>query len=85
MKFYSTRNSNNRVSFREAVFQGLAPDGGLYNPAEYPDLSDLFKSMDSKTSFIESSSALSSVILKDDLTPERAQSVCRRAFPSNRN
>ncbi len=81
MKFYSTRNRENMVSFREAVFQGLAPDGGLYNPAEYPDLSDLFKSMDSKTSFIESSSALSSVVLKDDLTPDRAQSVCRKAFP----
>ncbi|MDX9799895.1 MAG: threonine synthase, partial [Spirochaetia bacterium] len=81
MKFYSTRNKKNMVSFREAVFQGLSPDGGLYNPAGYPDLSDLFKSMNSSTSFIESSTALSSVILKDDLTPDRAESICRTAFP----
>ena len=81
MKFYSTRNKNHLASFREAVFQGLSPDGGLYNPAEMPDLSALFSSMDKNTSFTDSSSMLASEILKDDLSPERAESVCRKAFP----
>ena len=37
MRFRSTRGGNS-VSFCEAVAQGLAPDGGLYLPEEFPDL-----------------------------------------------
>lgn len=32
MRFYSTSNHNHRVSLKEAVVRGLAPDGGLYMP-----------------------------------------------------
>ena len=34
MKFYSTQNKELRVSFDEAVWLGLAPDGGLFMPEE---------------------------------------------------
>ncbi len=33
MKFVSTRGKSPPVAFREALFAGLAPDGGLYVPA----------------------------------------------------
>ncbi len=36
MKYYSTNQKSHRVSFSEAVVNGLAPDGGLYMPSEYP-------------------------------------------------
>lgn len=39
MRFRSTRGSSS-VSFSEAVAQGLAPDGGLYLPEEFPDFSE---------------------------------------------
>lgn len=32
MKYYSLNNKSNKVSFQEAVIQGLAPDKGLYFP-----------------------------------------------------
>jgi threonine synthase len=32
MKYYSLNNKNTKVSFQEAVVQGLAPDSGLYFP-----------------------------------------------------
>ncbi len=32
MKFFSTRNRNNIVDYKRAIFEGLAPDGGLYLP-----------------------------------------------------
>lgn len=32
MKYYSLNNKDNKVSFKEAVIQGLAPDKGLYFP-----------------------------------------------------
>lgn len=38
MKFYSTNNRNIRVSLRDAVIQGLAPDNGLYMPESIPAL-----------------------------------------------
>lgn len=32
MKFYSTANKTLRTTFRDAIIQGLAPDGGLFMP-----------------------------------------------------
>lgn len=39
MRYLSTRGGSEPVSFCEAVAQGLAPDGGLYLPESFPDLS----------------------------------------------
>ena len=41
MRFVSTRGQSDPVGFSEAVAQGLAPDGGLYLPEVFPDLSTL--------------------------------------------
>ncbi len=38
MNYYSTNNKNLKVSLREAVIQGLAPNNGLYMPETIPDL-----------------------------------------------
>lgn len=43
MQYYSLQNHQHRVSFREAVIQGLAPDKGLYFPSEIPKLDKYFK------------------------------------------
>ena len=40
MRFVSTRGQSGSVEFCEAVSQGLAPDGGLYLPETFPDLSE---------------------------------------------
>ena len=42
MRFHSTRGGPS-VSFTEAVAQGLAPDGGLYLPRQFPDFSSELK------------------------------------------
>lgn len=39
MNFLSTNGKSPAVSFREALFQGMAPDGGLYVPERFPQLS----------------------------------------------
>jgi len=39
MKFYSTRKKTPEVDFITAIFQGLAPDGGLYMPRMIPQFS----------------------------------------------
>ncbi|MAZ60694.1 MAG: threonine synthase [Candidatus Marinimicrobia bacterium] len=43
MKFYSTNNKTNKVSFKEALMQGLPLDNGLYMPVSIPDQSKLVK------------------------------------------
>ena len=44
MRYYSTRNKNDAVSFAAAALTGLAPDGGLYVPEEVPQYSAAVKS-----------------------------------------
>ena len=39
MEFSSTRGLSDSVGFTQAVAEGLAPDGGLYLPQTFPDLS----------------------------------------------
>ena len=39
MRFRSTRDAQRTAGFGEALIQGLAPDGGLYVPTEWPRLS----------------------------------------------
>ncbi len=41
MRFASTRGKTPEVSFSQALLQGLAPDGGLYVPQQWPDLAQL--------------------------------------------
>ena len=38
MRFVSTRDPAVTVGFAEALEQGLAPDGGLYGPSEWPEV-----------------------------------------------
>jgi threonine synthase len=42
MKYYSLNKKSNKVSFQEAVIQGLAPDRGLYFPEVIDKLPDSF-------------------------------------------
>lgn len=81
MKLASTRSPGSVVSFREAIFQGLAPDGGLYQPVEYPDFSELFDSLDSSSSFLDVATAITTKLLGDELSAEDIKLLCRKAFP----
>ena len=40
MKYISTRGQSPALSFSEILLGGLAPDGGLYLPAHYPQFND---------------------------------------------
>ncbi|HUZ18535.1 MAG TPA: threonine synthase, partial [Spirochaetia bacterium] len=53
MQFVSTRGGKDEISFEEAVFRGLAPDGGLYVPTTVPDLRALVDSLDGEITFTD--------------------------------
>ncbi|MCG5643222.1 threonine synthase [Flavobacteriaceae bacterium LSUCC0859] len=42
MKYYSLQTPSHKVSFKEAVIQGIAPDKGLYYPEHIPPLDPSF-------------------------------------------
>ena len=42
MNYFSLNNKNHKVNFKEALFNGLAPDRGLYFPQEIKSLKKSF-------------------------------------------
>ncbi|MCP4179141.1 MAG: hypothetical protein GY756_15380 [bacterium] len=83
MNFISTRDKNRVVTFTEALFQGLSPDGGLYIPEGKINLSSLFSSFSEDTSFLEIASKMTYALLNDTFTEEQAHIVAKNAFTFN--
>ena len=81
MKFVSTRNPLVRVSFEEALFQGLAPDGGLYLPEETLELQTHFKALDRDSSFHEISALVTAYLLKGEVDAGAVHRIVKNAFP----
>jgi len=81
MKFASTRNPNLQMSFQDALFQGLSPDGGLFYPLETPDLKKTFSEFNKESSFEDIASVMISRILGSEISEKDAASLSRRAFP----
>jgi len=80
MKYTSTRDRNIRVGFEEAVFRGLAPDGGLYVPAERVDISQVFKTFTEDTSFMDVSIETASALFGGEPGRDTVERICRKAF-----
>ena len=50
LKYISTRGHQKKLEFHDVIFEGLAPDGGLYVPETWPILdNDTIKSFNKKT------------------------------------
>ena len=80
MTFESTRGRSARVGFAEAVFRGLADDGGLYHPTAPPDLAALFRALDPEAPFAETARRVALALFGDSLGRESVERVVRRAF-----
>jgi threonine synthase len=81
MKFFSTRDPATRVSFQEALFQGLAPDGGLYIPEEDLQLQTHFKALDKNSSFHEIAALVTAYLLKGEVDGGSVHRIIKNAFP----
>jgi threonine synthase len=81
MKFSSTRNDKREVPFKETIFTGLAPDGGLYNPTTTPDLSGLIASFREDTPFPDLAAALTEALFPEEISRSTAYEICEKAFP----
>ena len=75
MQFYSTNNRSTRVSLKEAVLEGLAPDNGLYMPVTIPQLPDsFFKELKNK-SFLQIGIDVVKNIIGDDLASAEIEKI----------
>ncbi len=75
MNYFSTNNSNHKVSLKEAVIKGLAPDQGLYMPEKVPVLPNRFFEQLSTLSFREMGYEIMGALFSDDLSPAQIKEL----------
>jgi threonine synthase len=75
MNYYSTNNKNQKVSLREAVIQGLAPDNGLYMPEHIPALPSPFFESLHKFSFQDIGFQVAKNLIGDDIPTDELKRI----------
>ena len=83
MKFFSTRDSNNKAGFKKAVLDCMPSDGGLYVPEDSVDLRRWILYADENTSFSSLAGALTSAMINDEFSPIICETIVTRAFKNN--
>lgn len=80
MKYYSTNKIAPEVSLREAVLNGLAPDGGLYMPEHIPQMRANFFARLPSLSFSEIAIDVGRVLFDGDLPDDVLEGICVQSF-----
>lgn len=84
MRYLSTRGQSPEVSFSEAVANGLAPDGGLYLPVQFPRLPDDFVAKWSSLDYPGLAREFFS-LFATDLDTDTLDRLCREAYAGFRH
>jgi threonine synthase len=79
MNLCSTRRQAPVVTFREALFAGQAPDGGLYMPTTFPKLTT--DELASLSDFRQLATAVLQQLLGDEFSSRGLESVVKQAYP----
>ena len=80
MKLVSTRNSTNAVSFKQAIFDCMPADGGLYVPYSEHDLRSWILHMNEQTTFSTIAGSLTAALLKEEISPVISERIAATAF-----
>ena len=80
IRYYSTNLKSEKVSFREALLQGLAPDRGLYLPDRIPTLSKDELESFSKKEYYEIAYIVASKFLKDEISSEDLLQIVKDSY-----
>jgi threonine synthase len=82
MHYQSTRGDIQRLNFRDATLAGLAPDGGLYLPEKWPQLSvDEIRAL-SGLNYAETAERILAPFIGDALSNEEIRELTRVAYSS---
>ncbi|MBE8720296.1 threonine synthase [Sphingobacterium pedocola] len=80
MKLYSTNNKNLRVPFREAVFNSLPADKGLYMPELIPQLDPLFIKDIQQYSLQDIAFHVANALIGDDIPEDDLKAIIDEAI-----
>ncbi|HEY9218359.1 MAG TPA: threonine synthase [Phenylobacterium sp.] len=80
MRYVSTRGGAPAVGFADAVLGGLAPDGGLYIPENWPAFSREEIAAFAGRPYAEVAAAVLSRFAGDALSAEEARDMCAEAY-----
>jgi len=80
MLFRSTRRQSEAVSFRTAVLNGLAADGGLYLPETIPHISERFLQALPRLTFQELSYEIANLWLDTEIRRSDLKNIVETAF-----
>jgi threonine synthase len=78
MHYISTRDASLRASLSEANARGIAPDGGLYVPGEFPHFNT--RQFDGKNELPEIGECLLAPFFQGDALAGELGAICREAF-----
>ncbi len=76
MRYVSTRGGAPELGFSEVLLAGLAADGGLYVPAEWPTLPAAPRNAD----YAQRAAQVMQCFVGDDITPDALLAMCREAY-----
>jgi threonine synthase len=79
MLYLSTRGHPDRKHFCEILLEGLAPDGGLYLPEQYPQVTPEQLSKWRSLPYAELAFEVLSLYI-DDIPPEDLRAICRKTY-----
>lgn len=80
MRYQSTRGTAPELDFREVTLAGLASDGGLYIPVEWPRLTaDQIADM-AGLSYVETAVRVMAPFVAGSLTQDELRDLCTRAY-----
>jgi threonine synthase len=80
LSYYSTNLKSPRVSFREALLKGLAPDGGLYMPDSFPLISRNDLSGFPEKKYYEIAFTVLNNIIGNEISDSDLLEICRDAY-----
>src|SRR5687767_15872440 len=78
MRYISTRDASHNASLSEAIARGIAPDGGLYVPAEFPHFPT--RDFDELTELPDIGERLLAPFAEGDPLAPEIGAICREAF-----
>jgi threonine synthase len=85
MKYFSTRNKNLDLTFKEIFFKGLSQDGGLFLPKNIPQISEQDLEAFSKFNFQEMSYKIFSLFTGDTFSESELRTIIDRAYTTFRH
>ena len=80
MKYFSTRNKNKFFTFKEAVLNGLADDGGLFLPEFIPTFQKSFLNSLPNLSLQEISYHTASLFIEEEIPSYKLKEIIEKSI-----